>query len=135
MLRRIFTIAAATAILAFGALPVSAAVQVPSSTHRISFPGLHGLSAWGTYEKIGSKVRVNVCAKDTVHGVFAAAAVTLASNASNSHHAELGAVAIGYPQTVCVSETLRYTAHLHVYTFIGGKDGRIAKKSKTKTIY
>jgi hypothetical protein len=134
MLRRISTVAAAAAMLGLSALPASAATM-KSNTHSISFPGLHGLNAWGNYTKSGSKVRINVCAEDTVRGVFAVGAVTLVSNANNSRHSELGAVAIGYHQIVCRSETLHYTNHLHVYTFIGSNRGTIPAKSKTKSIY
>ncbi len=134
MLRRISLIAASAAMLALSALPASAATM-HSSTHKLSFPGLHGVKAWGTYDKTRTSVRINVCAEDTGRGVFAVGAVTLASNASNSRHSELGAVAIGYHQTVCRSATLHYTGHLRVYTFIAGNKGWITKYSKTKTIY
>jgi hypothetical protein len=140
MLRRISTIAAAAAMLALSALPVSAATLHSSttrhsSTHKISFPGLHGISAWGNYTKNGSKVKINVCAEDTVRSVFAAGAVTLVSNKANSKHSELGAVDIGYHQTVCRSETLLYDGHLRVYTFTANNAGRISGRSKTKTIF
>ncbi len=134
MLRRISLIAASAAMLALSALPASAATM-HSSTHKLSFPGLHGVKAWGTYDKTSTSVRINVCVEDTGRGVFAVGAVTLASNAGNSRHSELGAVAIGYHQTVCRSETLHYTGHLRVYTFIAGNKGWITKYSKTKTIY
>jgi hypothetical protein len=134
MLRRISAVAVAAAMLALSALPVSAATM-RSNTHTFSFPAERGIDAWGNYTKSGSKVKVNVCAKDTVRGVFAAGAVTLESNANNSHHSELGAVAIGYHQTVCRSETLHYTSHLRVYSFIGTNAGTISSKTVTKTIY
>jgi len=134
MLRRISLIAASAAMLALSALPASAATM-QSSTHTLSFPGLYGVKAWGTYHKTSTSVRINVCAEDTVRGVFAVGAVTLESNANNSRHSNLGAVAIGYHQTVCRSQTLHYTGHLRVYTFIAGNNGRITKYSKTKTIY
>jgi hypothetical protein len=134
MLRRISLIAASAAMLALSALPASAATM-PSSTHTLSFPGLYGVKAWGTYDRTSTSVRINVCAEDTVRGVFAVGAVTLESNASNTRHTNLGAVAIGYHQTVCRSQTLHYTGHLRVYTFIAGNNGRIAKYSKTNTIY
>ena len=134
MLRRISTIAAAAAMLALSALPVSAAT-LHSSTHKISFPGLHGVSAWGNYTKNGSKVKINVCVDDTVRSVFAAGAVTLVSNKNNSKHSELGAVDIGYHQTTCRSETLPYNGHLRVYTFTANNAGRISGRSKTKTIF
>ena len=134
MLRRISTIAAAAAMLALSALPVSAAT-LHSSTHKISFPGLHGVSAWGNYTKNGSKVKINVCVDDTVRSVFAAGAVTLESNTANTKHNELGAVDIGYHQTVCRSETLLYNGHLRVYTFTANNAGKISGRSKTKTIF
>jgi hypothetical protein len=134
MLRRISTVAAAAAMLALSALPVSAATM-RSNTHSFSFPAERGVDAWGNYTKSGSNVKVNVCAEDTARSVFAAAAVTLESNANNSHHSELGAVDIGYHETVCRSETLHYTAHLRVYSFIGTNVGTISSKTKVKTIY
>ena len=134
MLRRISLIAASAAMAALSALPASAATM-QSSTHKLSFPSLPGVKAWGTYYKTRTSVRVNVCAEDTGRGVFAVGAVTLESNASNTRHSELGAVAIGYHQTVCRFETLHYTSHLRVYTFIGSSNGTIARSSKTKVIY
>jgi len=133
MLRRISLIAAATAMLALSALPASAAMA--SSAHKLSFPGLHGVKAWGTYVKTSRGVRVNVCAEDTARGVFAAGAVVVASNASRKFHTNVGAVAFGYHQVICRSMTLRYTAHLQVYTFTGTKKGTIGSRSKTKNIY
>ena len=134
MLRRISTVIAAAAMLILGALLVSAATM-SSSTHTISFPGLHGVDAWGSYTKTGSKVRVSVCAGVAAHGIFAVGAVALSSNANNSKSNKFGAVAIGYHQASCVTENVRYTNHLRIYTFIGGNNGRIAAQSKTKSIY
>jgi hypothetical protein len=137
MLRRISLIAASAAVLglsAFSALPVSAA-PMQSSTHKISFPGLRGVDAWGNYQKSGAKVKVSVCAGDTVRSDFASAAVVIAYNSNYSQHAEIGAVDIGYHEAVCRTMALRYTAHLRVYTFIGTNKGRISAKSKTKNIY
>jgi hypothetical protein len=133
MLRRLSTIAAATAMLALSALPASAATM-SSSTHKISFPSLHGVSAWGTYQRTGSKVKISVCAEDTNRSLQGVGAVTVASNASNRLHQELGAVDIGYHQTVCRSETLRYGAHLKVWTFTA-TSGRFGAKSKIKSIH
>jgi hypothetical protein len=134
MLRRISTIIAAAAMLVLSALPVSAATM-SSSTHTISFPGLHGVDAWGSYTKTGSKVRVSVCAGVAAHGLFAVGAVALSSNASNSKSNKFGAVAIGYHKASCVSENLRYTNHLRVYTFIGSSTGRISAQTNAKSIY
>ena len=136
MLRRISLIAASTLMLALSALPASAAtMHMQSSTHKLSFPSLRGVIAWGSYTKTSKGVRLSVCVDDTVRGVFAAGAVALASNASGSLHTNLGAVDIGYHQALCRSMTLRYTAHLKTYTFTGTSAGRIGSKSKTKTIY
>ena len=136
MLRRISLVAASAAMLALSALPASAAAtHAQSSTHKLSFPSLRGVKAWGTYTKTSRGVHLNVCAEDTVKGVFAAGAVALVSNASGSRHTNLGAVDIGYHQTVCRSATLHYTAHLKIYTFTGTNTGRIGSKSKTKTVY
>ena len=136
MLRRLSLIAASTAMLALSALPASAAtMHMQSSTHKLSFPSLHGVNAWGTYTKTSRGVRLYVCAEDTVKSVFAAGAVALVSNASGRLHTNLGAVDIGYHQTVCRSMTLHYTAHLKIYTFTGTNSGRIGSRSKTKTIY
>jgi hypothetical protein len=132
MLRRISLIVASTAMLALSALPASAAMQ--SSTHKLSFPGLHGVKAWGTYVKTSRGVKVNVCAIDT-GGVFAAGAVVVASNASKKFHTNIGAVAFGSHQQICRSMTLRYTAHLQIYTFTGTNKGTIGSRSKTKNVY
>ena len=134
MLRRLSLIAASAAMLAISALPASAA-SMQSSTHSISFPGLSGVKAWGTYVMTSRGVKLNVCADDTSRSVFAAGAVALAYNASGSAHGNLGAVDIGYNQTTCRTMTLRYTAHLKVYTFTGTNTGRIGSKSKLKSIY
>jgi hypothetical protein len=134
MLRRMSLIAASTAMLALSALPASAAAT-PSGTHKLSFPGLHGVKAWGTYVKTSRGVRLNVCAEDTARGVFAAGAVTLASNSSRKLHTNLGAVAFGYHQAICRSMTLRYTAHLQIYTFTATNKGTIGSRSKTKNVY
>jgi hypothetical protein len=136
MLRRISLVAASAAMLALSALPASAATtHMQSSTHKLSFPSLRGVSAWGTYTKTSKGVRLYVCVDDTVKGEFAAGAVALATNASGSLHTNLGAVDLGYHQPVCRTMTLRYTAHLKTYTFTGTNTGRIGSKSKIKTIY
>jgi hypothetical protein len=137
MLRRISTIIAVGAMLILGALPASAAVLSPqaSTKHTLSFPGLKGIDAWGSYTRTGSKVKASVCVGVAAHGIFAAGAVALSSNANNSKSQKFGAVAIGYHQASCVTENLKYTNHLHIYTFIGGSNGKIASQSKSKSIY
>jgi hypothetical protein len=134
MLRRISLIVASAAMVALSALPASAAMQ-SSTTHKLSFPGLHGVSAWGTYYRTSKFVRINVCAKDTARANFAVGAVALVYNSSYSRHTNIGAVAIGYNQTVCRSQTLLYTGHLRVYTFIGSNKGTISKRSFIRKVY
>ncbi len=136
MWRRISLIAASTAMLALSALPASAAaLHMQSSTHKLYFPSLHGVTAWGSYTKTSKGVRLSVCVNDTARSVYAAGAVALVSNASGSLHTNFGAVEIGYHQAVCRTMTLHYTAHLKIYTFTGTNTGRIGSRSKTKTIY
>jgi hypothetical protein len=133
MLRRISVILASVAMLAFSAMPAFAATH--SSTHKLHFPSLHGVQAWGTYKKSGRGVKIYVCTKDNNPGYFAVGAVTLESNSSNTFVTNLGAVAIGYGQTVCRSGTVFVTGHLRIYTFIAGSNGRIAHRSKIKSVY
>ena len=133
MMRRISLAAASAAMIALSALPASAAMA--SSTHKLSFPGLSGVKAWGNYTKTGKGVKVNVCAEDMKKSIFAVGAVVTATNASGSMHGNLGAVSIGYHQTVCRSMTLRFTGHLKIYTFTANNKGMINHTSKTKKVY
>jgi hypothetical protein len=134
MLRRFPLVAAATAMLALSALPASAAAT-QSRTHNLSFPGLHGVKAWGTYTRTSKGVNIHVCAEDMARHVFAAGAVTVASNASNTRHTNLGAVAFGFHQSICRTMTLRYTSHLSVYTATWTTAGKVGSRSKAKIIY
>jgi hypothetical protein len=134
MLRRLSAIAAGATMLALSALPASAATAT-TTTHKLSFASLSGVSAWGTYTRSGSHVKVHVCAEDTTKGEFAAAAVFLAYNSSYSKDQKGGAVDIGYHDTQCVTMNLVYTSHLKIYSFVGGSNGKIARQSKTKAVY
>ena len=130
MLRRIFLVVAAAAMLALSALPASAA-----TTHKLYFPGLHGVKAWGTYVKTSKGIKIHVCAEQTVRSVFAAGAVVVTSNSTRKLHSNGGAVAIGYHQTVCRNVLLRYTAHMQIYTFTANNHGLINHRSKTKNVF
>lgn len=132
-MRRISLVAAATAMLALSALPASAAMA--STTHKLSFPALSGVKAWGNYTKVAKGIKVNVCAEDMARGRFAVGAVTEAFNSTGKLHATLGAVSIGYHQTVCRSMTLRYSAHLKVYTFTANNKGMIDHKTALKKVF
>ena len=133
MLRRIFVIAAAAAMLAISALPASASPQ--SSTHKLSFPHVHGIFDWGSYVKHGSYVTVSVCADDTSKSDFAVGAVVIATNKNGRHYGNLGAVSIGRGQTVCRSGRIPYTSHLKTYVFIANSHGYITYRSHDKKIY
>jgi hypothetical protein len=133
MMRRISLVAASAAMLALSALPASAAMA--STTHKLSFPGLSGVQAWGSYTKVAKGLKVNVCARDNKKGVFAVGGVTEAFNSTSKLHANLGAVSIGYHQTVCRSMTLRYTAHLKIYTFTANNKGMINHQTKMKKVF
>jgi len=137
MLRRISLIAASVAMLAISALPASAATATTqaSTTHKIAFPALRGVKAWGTYTKTSKGVKLYVCDEDTVSGVYASGAVVLAYNAGWKLHTNGGAVAIGYHQTVCRTVMVHYTAHLMVYTATWTKTGRMATRSPNKVLY
>ena len=130
MLRRIFLVVASAALLALSALPASAA-----TTHKLYFPGLHGVKAWGTYVKTSKGIKIHVCAEDPVRGVFASGAVVETWNSTRTLHAKGGAVAVGYHQTVCRNVLLRYTAHMQIYTFTANNHGLINHRSKTKNVF
>ncbi len=134
MLRRISLVAASAAMLALSALPASAA-PMHATAHKLSFPGLTGVKAWGSYARVSKGLKVHVCAEDTVRGVFASGAVVVASNSARTLQAKGGAVAIGYHQTVCRDVTLRYTAHMQIYTFTANNHGQINHRSKTKNVF
>jgi hypothetical protein len=121
-------------MLALSALPASAA-PMHSSTHKLSFPGLHGVKAWGTYAKVKKGLKVHVCAEDNAKGVFASGAVVVAKNSTRKFQTNLGAVAFGYHQSICRDMTLRYSAHVQVYTFTANNKGQINHRSKTKNLF
>jgi hypothetical protein len=134
MLRRFSLIAASTAMLALSAPPASAAAT-QSGTHKLSFPALHGVKAWGAYARTSKGINIHVCAEDMARDVFAAGAVTVASNASKTRHTNLGAVAFGYHQSICRHMTVRYTSHLSIYTATWTTAGKVGSRSKAKIIY
>ena len=134
MLRRLSLIAGSAAMVALSALPASAA-PMHATTHKIAFPGLHGVKAWGTWAKVRKGLKVHVCAEDTAKGVFASGAVLVASNSTGRLTLNLGAVAFGYHQTICRDMTLRVSAHAKVYTFTANNKGQINHRSKTKILF
>ena len=134
-MRRISLAAASAAMLAVSALPASAATM-GSTTHKLSFPAMSGLKAWGTYTRVAKGIRLNVCAQDTSKSIYAVGAVALASNSTYKMHTNLGAVAFGYHQTICRSMTLRlFTSHLQVYSFTANNKGMITHQTKMKKVF
>jgi hypothetical protein len=133
MLRRISVIIASAAMLALSAMPAFATSH--SSTHKLPFPSLHGVQAWGTYQKNSRGVKLKICAKDT-GGSFAVAAIALGLNSSGKVVTNFGAAALGAGTTQCRGPvTLRHIAHLRIFTFILGSNGRIIAKSAIKKVY
>ena len=132
MLRRISVVAACFAMLAFGALPASAAT---GRIHDFSIPGVYGVRAWGSYYDTGASVRVSVCVQDTAPSVYGAAAVGLAFDSGYRHHDTVSAVVIGYPHTQCRAMTTRYTSHLVVDALSGYKNGKVRRHGSPKQIY
>ena len=132
-MRRISLAVASAAMLAVSALPASAAMA--STPHKLSFPAVTGLKAWGTYTKVAKGIKVNVCAEDMSRSIYAVGAVTVASNSTYKMHTNLGAVAFGYHQTICRSMTLRLTSHLQVYSFTANNKGQINHRSKTRNVF
>src|SRR5205085_9776653 len=113
----------------------AAAASTHVTTHKIAFPGLHRVKAWGTWAKVSKGLKVHVCAEDTAKGVFASGAVLVASNSTRKFSTNLGAVAFGYHQSICRDMTLRLSAHAKVYTFTANNKRQINHRSKTKNLF
>ena len=131
-MRRISLAVASAAMLALSAVPASTAMA--STPHKLSFPAISGLKAWGTYTKVAKGVKLNVCAQDTSRSTYAVGAVALASNSTYKMHTNLGAVAFGDHAVICRTMTLRFTSHLQVYSISLNNRGMITHKTKLKTI-
>jgi hypothetical protein len=101
-----------------------------------SISGDDVVSAYGSYEKIGTaRVKVTMCAKQTGKA-FSVGAIALVYSASGSSK-NIGATLLNGPgDSACVSNTfILYTAHLKVHAFIGGSSGTIIKTGPVLTIY
>jgi hypothetical protein len=110
-----------------------------SGSHSFTVPSISGdnvVSAWGSYQKIGTaRVKVDVCAKQT-GTAFAVGAVALVYSAGGSSQ-NIGATDLNGPgDQNCVTNTfILYTAHLKVHAFIGGSGGTIVKTGPVLTLY
>jgi hypothetical protein len=95
------------------------------------------VKGWGTYQKIGtSLVHVEVCAQKT-GSVNAVGVEAVAYNSDYSLSGKIASVILPSTpgQKGCTQTTLFYSAHLKVYSFIGGANGTITAQSAMKSIY
>jgi hypothetical protein len=132
MLRRLFVIAAAVAMLALSALPAAATTH--SSTHKLAFPSHSGISAWGTYKKTSKGLYINICAKNRGNA-FAVGAVAVGTSLSGRSSRNLGAVALGHGVTQCRFGTIRFSSHLKTYLIGYTSHGTVAFKTSLKKIF
>jgi hypothetical protein len=128
--RRITVAIASGVILALGALPAAASAASP---HTFSVPGVYGISAWGSYAHIGTKVRITVCVADTSRNVYGGAAAAVAY--TSRHHQSVAAVVVGYRHTACQTMSTGYTAHLIVDAVSGYPDGKVRQAGRIRQIY
>jgi hypothetical protein len=129
-----------TAHATTSAHPTSSSSSSSSSgTGNFTVPSISGdnvVSAYGSYEKIGTaRVKVTMCAKQTGKA-FSVGAIALVYSASGSSK-NIGATLLNGPgDSTCVSNTfILYTAHLKVHAFIGGSNGTIIKTGPVLSIY
>lgn len=117
----------------------SSSTSTSSGTHSFTVPSIPGdnvVSAYGSYEKIGTaRVKVTMCAKQT-GTAFSVGAIALVYSASGSSQNIGATILTGPGNSSCVSNTfILYTAHLKVHAFIGGSKGTIIKTGPVLTIY
>jgi hypothetical protein len=117
----------------------SSSTSTSSGTHDFTVPSISGdnvVSAYGSYEKIGTaRVKVTMCAKQT-GSAFSVGAIALVYSASGSSQNIGATILTGPGNSSCVSNTfILYTAHLKVHAFIGGSKGTIIKTGPVLTIY
>lgn len=117
-------------LLALAAFPAAAAT---STGHTFSIPGVNGISAWGSYERTGASVRVSICLKDTVRGVYGGAAAGIAYD--GPHRQVTTAVVVGFQHVGCQTMTSRYTSHLVVDAVSGWPDGKVRQVGHVKQVY
>jgi hypothetical protein len=117
----------------------SSSTSTSSGTHSFTVPAIPGdnvVSAYGSYEKIGTaRVKVTMCAKQT-GSAFSVGAIALVYSASGASKNIGATILTGPGNSSCVSNTfILYTAHLKVHAFIGGSQGTIVKTGPVLTIY
>jgi hypothetical protein len=99
-----------------------------------AIPSDNVVSAWGSYTKMGERVKVTVCVKQT-GSAYSVGVLALAYNTSGLSQ-KIGAVILTGPGiTSCGTRTfIFYTAHLKVHSFIGDH-GYIVKTGPVLTLY
>lgn len=121
---------AAVAMLALGAPPAAAAT---STVRTFSIPGVYGIGAWGSYQHVGSKMRITVCVQDTVRSVYGGAAAGVAVDGPRRQ--VVTAVVIGYRHTSCQTMTTGYTDHLVVAALSGWPNRTVRQRGHARQIY
>ena len=106
-----------------------------STTHKISFPGLHGVKAWGTYAKVKQGPQGPRLRRGHRQGRLRVRGGRGGLELHQEVQTNVGAVAFGYHQSICRDMTLRFSAHAKVYTFTANNKGQINHRSKTKNLF
>jgi hypothetical protein len=132
VLRRIAIAVVSGALLAAGALPAEAAVTV--GAHNFSIPGVYGIDAWGSYQRVGAKTRITACVEDNARGVYGGAAAAFAYD-GGGHHQTVAAVVVGYRHISCQTMITSYTNHLIVDALSGWRDGKVRQAGQPRQIY
>jgi hypothetical protein len=141
MVRRIAAAAAACcAALASGAAAEAAGAAIVRAREGVApqvfgIPGVYGISAWGSYLRTGSRVRVTVCVTDTARDVYGGEAAGVASNGGYTRRRGISTVVIGYGHTSCVTMTTGCTSHLVVDALSGYRNGKVRQAGKLRRVY
>ncbi|MGH3186479.1 MAG: hypothetical protein ACRDPY_39980 [Streptosporangiaceae bacterium] len=119
--------------------PKSSQTSTSSGTHNFTVPAIPGdnvVTAYGSYEKIGTaRVKVTMCAKQT-GSAFSVGAIALVYDASGADKNIGATILTGPGNSSCVNTTfILYTTHLKVHAFVGGSNGTIIKTGPVLTLY
>lgn len=123
-------LAGAVAMLGLGAPPAAAAT---STARTFGIPGVYGIGAWGSYQRVGSRMRITVCVRDTVRGVYGGAAAGVAF--TGPRRQVVTAVVVGYGHTSCQTMTTGYTDHLVVAALSGWPNRTVRQHGDVRQIY
>jgi hypothetical protein len=124
-----------TALPATNATAATVATTATSPVHTFGIPGVHGISAWGSYVRMPLKVRVTVCVKDTTRDVYGGATAAVAFTADYRHRQPLTATVVGAGHTSCATTTTGFTGHLAVDAVSGYSNGKVRQAGKVRQIY